>query len=343
VVTLGRIDSRAAVLAVLLATVAPVARADPLRASLVVTRGEGAEDCPDTGGVVARVREITGADTVSAPDGEPRETWVQVELVRELSGYRAVIAARGRRQGTRSIEDIGPGCSSLADALAITLVMLLDPDVQPEVKPAPAPVPPRPDPLPPQPAQPKDSVAPATRSETPAARRTGVRFGGEANFGGSMGILAHAVPLVEAGARVGVGSILSFGGGGGILFSDEITAPGGSVDLGLAYGYLRACAEVFENAGSELSLCLEPLIGSLSGEGNGYDVKSPRGKLWLALGGAAELRAPLASSVFWHARLLALAPLIEQSFTVENAGPEQNAFVTPPVGGMMTLGVLVEL
>jgi len=342
VVTRGRTDTRAAALAVLLATVAPLSRADPLRASLVVTRGEGAEDCPDTAGVVARVRAITGADTVSAPDGESRETWVQVELVRQLSGYRAVIAARGRRQGTRSIDDVGPGCSSLADALAITLVMLLDPDVQPEAKPAPATVPPRPEPLAPQ-AQPKERVATPARNESSPARSTRVRLGGEANFGGSVGILGHAVPLFEGGARIGAGSFLSFGAGGGILFSDQVVAPGGSVDLGLAYAYLRACAEVFENAGSELSLCLEPLVGSLSGEGNGYDLPSPRSQLWVALGGAAELRAPLASFLFWHARLLALAPLIEQSFTVQNAGLEEEAFVTPPLGGMMTLGLLVEL
>jgi hypothetical protein len=312
------------------------ARAEPLHASLVVTRAEGAEDCPDTAGVAARVRRITGMDVVQAVGDEPHETWVQVELVRVLSGYRAVISARGRRQGTRSIEDVGPGCSSLADAVAITLVMLLDPDVSREreairVR---APVPGRSlssSPAPMQPAAPREPKSARAASE--------LGLGGEASAGASVAVLSHPGPLIEAGARLRVGSIWAFASGGGLLLPDRVAAPGGSVELELVYGYLRACATVVDG----FALCLSPFFGSLAGTGRNYDDYDTRRLLWVAAAAAAELRAPLSASVFWHARATALLPLLRHGFSVDGGAGTTRAFRTPLVGAMLALGISAEL
>jgi hypothetical protein len=115
------------------------------------------------------------------------------------------------------------------------------------------------------------------------------------------------------------------------------------VDLQLAYGYARACGRVPVSEQTELSLCGEPLLGSLSGTGRGYTQFDTRRLPWLALAGALELRAALSGSLWWHARALTLFPLIEQGFSVNTAGVVNEAFATPPVGGMLSVGIGVEI
>src|SRR5262245_51916025 len=101
--------------------------ADPIHAALVVTRDDGARDCPDSAVLGARVETVAGKELFAAAGDAARDTWVQVEFVRSITGYRAVISARGQRQGTRALDDVGPECSSLAEAVAVTLAILLDP------------------------------------------------------------------------------------------------------------------------------------------------------------------------------------------------------------------------
>jgi len=110
-----------ALLAALVTMVAAPSRADPSRASLVVTRDDGSRECPDSTTLGARVEVVAGKSLFPSNAAEPRDTWVQVEFVRAITGYRAVISARGKRQGTRALDDVGPDCASLAEAVAITL------------------------------------------------------------------------------------------------------------------------------------------------------------------------------------------------------------------------------
>jgi hypothetical protein len=308
------------------------ALADAPRASLVVTRAPGAEDCPDTAAVSARIRPLMRSEIIEPTVEASPDTWIQVELVRELAVYRAVISARGRRKGTRTIEDVGESCVSIADALAITLVMMLDPE---PASPAMPPLPP------PEPESPRPS--PIVPTSPPAEREAVLRLGAEASGGASTGILHHAAPLVEVGTRVGVGRRFTLGAGGGLVFPDRAPIGGRSVKLDLSYAYLRGSVWLFESGATELALVAGPLLGSLAGEGSGYDVPSKRHLLWGAATAGAELFASLAPPFAWSARLLAVVPLVNEGFSVERAGETVRAFRTPALGGLLTVGVSAAL
>ena len=106
---------------------APCGAQSTPRAFLVVTRGDGAQDCPDATQLSEQVRAIAGTNVVGVGLASPVETWIQVTMTRSFSSYGAQISALGAHHGTRSLEDLGPSCTSLADAVAVTIAIFLDP------------------------------------------------------------------------------------------------------------------------------------------------------------------------------------------------------------------------
>jgi hypothetical protein len=311
-------------------------RADAVHPALVVTRAAGAEDCPDAAGIATRVAAMAGTNPFELRAEIPRNTWVQIEFAEGLSGYRAVISAHGRRQGKRAIDDIGPGCTSLADAVAITLVMLLDPEL---ARPSPEPVPAAPPPAVTPVRAPK--AAPDVPGER-SARSRRVSFGVEGAGGASIGILQHGSPFVEAGVLLRSRSWFSLATGGGFVLPDRVALPSGSVELGLWYAYLRASANVFEGEGSRIALFLGPSTGSLRGEGVDYTENPPQHLWWIAATFGAELCAALSASISWTARIFALTPLRYEGFYVMDAGDRVTAFRTPAVGGALSIGILAQ-
>jgi hypothetical protein len=307
------------------------AHAESPRASLVVTRAPGAEDCPDAEALTARLRPLLRSElVVSAPDTQT-DTWIQVELVRELAGFRAVISARGKRQGTRTIDDVSESCASIADALAITLVMLLDPEPARMAMP----------PLSPPPPEPLPKPSPSPPPMPARMREPYLRLGGEASGGASLGVLYHAAPLLEGGPRLGLGSRVILAAGGGFVFPDRVPLGGRSVKLDLTYAYLRGGAWILESGATGLALVAGPLLGSLGGEGSGFDVPGTRHLLWAAAAAGGELFASLAPPFAWSARLLVLVPLVDQGFSVVRAGETERAFRTPSFGGLLTVGLSI--
>lgn len=300
------------------------AHAERLSPALVVTRAPGVEDCPDANGVAARVRAMTQEDPLEARPGVPRDTWLEVEFSQTLAGYRAVITARGRRQGTRSIDDVGPGCTSLADAVTLMLVMLLDPELA-QAKRAPA------------------LTEGATSDDRARSRhRTSrVSLGAEASGGATLGVLEHGAAFVEAGARIGFAHSLALALGGGFVFPDHASAPPGRVTLDLGYGYVRFSGTVFEHAGTRVALFLGPSIGSLGGSSDGFDYRPDRRLFWSAGVFGVEAFAVLSGPFSWSARLFAVTPFRYEGFYVTNAGERQRAFRTPGFGGALSLGVSV--
>jgi hypothetical protein len=323
VVIPGRTELRAVAVCVLSLAATLDARAERVSPALVVTRAPGAEDCPDAAGIVTRVRAMTQGDPFTpAADGR-RDTWLELDFAQTLAGYRAVITARGRRQGTRSIEDVGPGCASLADAVTITVVMLLDPEVAAAKSvsdPNDLPVPPK--------------------DETPASPAR-VAFGAEAAGGVVLGVLQHGGPFVEAGARLKFARSFAFALGGGFVFPDHTLAPPGRVSLELWYGYARFSGTLFEHAGTHLALFLGPSVGVLGGSSDGFDYRTERHLLWVAGAFGVEAFALLSGPFSWSARLSAVTPFRYEGFYVSDAGEPHRAFRTPGIGGALSLGVSV--
>jgi hypothetical protein len=322
-------------------TVTSHASAEPPRASLVVTRDDGSRDCPDASGVAERVREMAGSSMIDAAAREARDTWIQVELTRAFGGYRAVISAQGRRYGTRTIDDVGPGCSSLADAVAITLVMLLDPDLERRLELPPAPLPP---PVAAAGVFSRPRRVHQRQVELTEPQPSRLIAGAELAAGLSFAVLDGSAPFAEGGARLQLDHWVSFGAGGGFVFSDRARFGSGSVDLELGYVYLRACGSFSSSSRARLELCLEPMLGSLRGAGNDYTEIHTRSVPWLAAAAVVEIYGPLARSAFWSLRVAALAPVAGgHGFSVVESGVQKSAFEVPSVGGMLSVGMRADL
>lgn len=317
---LGPIERIGAAAVVLLLSGA--ARAEAPGVELVVTRGPGAEDCPDTSGIGERVRAITRGDPFATNEASPPGTWIQVALLRELAGYRAVITAQGKRQGTRVIEDVGTSCGSIADAVAITLVMLLDHGVVGQPAPSLA-----------VPAAPPPSAPPPP----PVPRDPFLRVGAEVGGGASLGLLYHAAPLIEGGARLTLGRDWLVGAGASYVFPDRVIAPGGAVSLGLWYVYLRGGYAVFSGRGTGLWLVVGPLLGSLSGEGADYETHSTRRAFWGAAAAGAEVVSLLGAGFSFSTRLLGVVEPTSQGFSTKLGTDESDAFRTSPFSALLTV------
>jgi len=150
--------------------------------------------------------------------------------------------------------------------------------------------------------------------------------------------------MAELGLQTGIGERFGLALGAGLVFPDRVNVAGGSVKLSLAYGYLRGSLTLLARDGTRLALIAGPSLGSLSGDGTGYDQPMPAAHLlWVAVAGGPELRAALTSWLAWSVRFLMVAPLIHQRFSVDNAGEPTEAFATPPLGGMLTFGAAAEL
>jgi hypothetical protein len=317
-------------------------RAETPRGALTVTRDDGTRDCPDSTDLAARVEYITGRRLFDAGATTASDAWVQVAFVRELGGIRAVISAAGTRKGTRTLDDVGPGCASLADAVAVTVAILLDPAAPPTAASArqaeavlPAPIP--------APTTALRIDTPAVAVEPPVTVDEFPSYGIEASFGASIAVLEHATPLVEAGLRVRLIELFRLAVGGGFLFPDRVAYSTGTIDLTMTYGYVRGCTPLVQGKKTTLELCAEPMFNALRGSGNDYDNPDSRWVFWPSLAGVLQAYGTISQSTLWSLRALVLAPLIRQGFSVNSDGVPEQAFIVPPVGAMLELGVEVEL
>ena len=349
----GRTELMSALLAALVTLATAPSRADPSRASLVVTRDDGARECPDVGALSRRVEVVAGKSVFSSDESEPRDTWVQVEFVRSISGFRAVISAHGRRQGTRALDDVGPDCTSLAEAVAVTLAILLDPataqsdPMQPsslagvsvagQLVPEPPALPP---PTSPPSKAPVDAPPDPPTTETERAKRV---FGLEAGAGATFGVLDGLAPFVEGGGRARLGKVFVLGVGVGYVLPDELQFGEGSVGMSLTYGYVRACADVLPKGSVAVEACLEPMLGALRGQGSGYENNTVESVFWSAAAALFQSYGPISDNVFWSLRARVLVPLAQRGFSVEQQNSTEPAFELSPIGATLTAGIEAEL
>ena len=274
------------------------------------------------------MRVVAGSDVIdSEPASTPTQTWVQVQIAHEFGSYKAQISAAGARHGARTLEDVGPGCSSLADAMAVTIAIFLDPyqaAARPVAQCAPISVPPA---LPPKPAP----LPKPTRYSRLILDGAG---------GVTVNVLEHSEPcLTGNGFRFDRHWSLALGGA--FVFPDRIASGSGEVELSLAYAYLNACGRALGGDDTaHIDWCAAPLVGSLGGSGRGYRSDSSGRSAWLALAAGPELLFPMSNS--WSGLLAgqAIVPLIRPGFDVENAGVRSSGiFRSGAVAGLVSLGV----
>jgi hypothetical protein len=302
---------------------------------LVVTRGEGADDCPDAANLAEQVRQLTGASVVDTEllSNGSHETWIQVAIVRNFSGYRAEIQAGGLHHGNRSLEDLGPSCASLADAITVTIAIFLDPYAVGPAPPATPPQIPCPPPLKAIPRRP-------SRGEPQWQPRLSLDLAGGASFG----MLEHTAPLIAGRVGWRATERWSLAVGGAFLFPDSVSSDHGTADLGLSYGYLVGCARALGDARrARFDWCAGPLLGSLYGTGRGFVQTSTKRALWAAVAAGPEVLLPFTSGLAWSLAGLGVLPLARQGFDVESMGERRNVFHSSAVAAQISLGVRGEL
>ncbi|MEI9942131.1 MAG: hypothetical protein WDO69_33365 [Pseudomonadota bacterium] len=304
------------------------AQAGAPRASLVVTRSEGAEGCPDAAALAEQIRIVAGANVIgSGPSVTPIETWVQVTISRNFGGYSAQISTSGTRHGTRLLEDLGPACTSLADAVAVTIAMILDPYPN-----SPSPIE--------EPVPIASQRVPKPKTPAVSAPAASARFFGDGSAGIAFNMLAHAQPFLGVGLGFQASARWSLALGGAFVLPDRTADGTPTVNLRLGYASLQGCARVLGDGDHVgLSWCAASQLGSLAGSGDGYQDDSSKRALWFALAVGPEAAFRLTRSFSWLLTGQGVIPLLEQEFYVQSDGARSSVFRSPSVAGLVSLGL----
>ncbi len=310
-----------------LASLAAPARAsdDPLP-RLVVTRGAGAVDCPDAT-TLKQLVQVLGQREVTTTSTAPNALVVHVSFERNAAGYSALLHTRGSQSGTRALSDIGPGCQSLAEALAVVIAIVLDGE-QGKV---PA--------LPPAP-----SVSATSAPRLPPRTHRELRGGAEALGGITVALLEAPVAMGGGGLTLNLGNRLDFLLGGVALQHDQVADNEGEVTLSLAAGMVRGCAAATRQEGNALYLCAASLVGSLQGSGAGFAIHHPEQRLlYSAVGLGPAGQGTLGGGTSWWLGAMAVVPLVRHGFSVREDEQDQEVFHTAPFGLLFTMGLRWEI
>lgn len=287
---------------------------------LVVLRSDDAADCPDAVALASAVDKQMQRPALNPTTNEPDAPVYEVRIARSKEGYSATIQSGDL---TRELSDPGSTCGELADALALTLAILLDNE---------------PAPLPPATTVPSDSSlkpvsTPASASSTPPppvvfrvkpARRWHV--GVDLAVGETIGFLTPVSFAFVAGASFRYDRISIGAGMFGIPWATVDQNATAGVDLRLFTSLVHVCGRVAGKAsGIHLSACGQTFLGAIHGVGRGFPVNRGGTQPWWALGAMGSLDGPLAARVGWFLRLSLAVPIVSYRFTATpNPSTESN-------------------
>jgi hypothetical protein len=297
-----------------LMTLSPAAGAEK-RPTLVVDRSAGAERCPDAGALGARVEQIRGKPSNDWP------TSYRVTFAKREDGFVATLRTDGGSGSVRTLEYDGTECAALGQAVAVTLALLFDSDVE-QMRAAPR-----------EPAPAPSTVA-TTKKPPPAlspSRDASLALGPVALFGVIRPIapaLAAEAGLAFRHVRVSAGALVAW---------PQTTSLGpGTVREELLSGFARSCLATWRGGALRFDVCTGILVGAIAAEAEGYTRNENRTRAWIALPLEAALGGR-AAPIGWELSLAALLPLVRSDFTVDGVG---TAYESPPVGAMLSLRMI---
>ncbi|WP_437653992.1 hypothetical protein [Sorangium sp. So ce1182] len=307
---------------------------------LSVTRGDGAEGCPDAARLIERVEQLRGRPETGASGA------YHVGFTRGADGFRASIRSGG---GARVLRDRGPSCAALEQATAVTLVLLLDSDARASSPPepdagardeparapgAPALSPGAPAEVPPAPPGPTGGGGGAQEDEgaAPSPERGATRLTLAAGAAGLFGVVRPFAPALSA--ELGVGGARFRATLGALWLVPQTLEHGpGELREALLGGAVRTC---FAAAGSEalrFEVCSGLHAGRLKVVASGYTRNDVAETAWLAVPLEVSL-ASLAGPLGFDVGAAALVPLRRNDFSVDGVGV---AYRSPPVGALVSL------
>lgn len=306
---------------------------------LAVHRTDDSLECPDAPRLAAMVEAQMRRPAL---DPALRPAALDVQIYRSEAGFTAVLVAGDK---TRHLSNKGAACAGLAEALAVTLAILLDSGIPLAQPPAPAPSsplptpPPQPPPpvatLPPQgpppPSAPVDQ-APAYQplDEVPAPPRP---WSLSLGFGAieTVGIALPFTGGYAADFEVRASRDLAFDVGAMYLVPRSLAFQQGQVEVSLATSYLRVCGTLLGSpARLAMGACVEPLVGVITGAGTGYQPDASVTRAWIAAGALAWAGGRVTGPFGWVAHVGVYVPFTREGFFV---GDQSNvAFSPAPVG-----------
>jgi hypothetical protein len=300
-----------------LLTFSPAARAEK-GPPLVVERGAGAERCPDEATLGTRVEQIRGRPATELP------TAYRVTFTKTDEGFMATLRTGAGAGSVRTLEYDGAQCTALGNAVALTLALLFDSDI--EQQRAASREPPR------SPSTLATATSrPSSPPSPPPPREVTLSLGPAALFG----VLRPLAPALTVEAGV---ALWPFRVSAGALFAwpQTTSLPPGTVQESLLSGFARACVAPWKNGALRFDACSGLFIGAITGEAAGYTLNERRTRTWIALPLEAALSG-WSQPIGWELSLAALLPLRRSDFEVDGVG---TAYHSPAVGGLLSLRII---
>ncbi|XXY18807.1 hypothetical protein WME88_04035 [Sorangium sp. So ce216] len=319
-----------------------------------MTRGAGAESCPDAARLIERVEQLRGR-----PETGTSGVYL-VSFTRGPDGLRASIRSGGDarelrdRSGSRS-------CAALEQATAVTLALLLDSDArepslqEPEAdargEPSPAAGAPAPAAGAPAPAPGAPAPSPAAPAETPPARPEPTGAGGgeqedgapsrgrgatrltlAAGAAGLFGVVRPFAPVLSG--ELGIGGARFRATVGALWLVPQTLEHGpGELREALLGGSVRGCFAAAGSGALRFDVCSGLHAGRLKVVASGYTRNGVAEKAWLAVPLELSL-ASLAGPFGFDVGVAALLPLRRNDFSVDGVGV---AYSSLPVGALVSV------
>lgn len=300
---------------------------------LMVQRAPEALDCPDSASLSAMIARLTPRAPRPVEATELEGDRFELRFSRDKGRYRVTVRSAGAHAGVRTIEDGGATCASLAEATALAIAVIIDPegvkltDTTPEPPP-----PPPPEPVPVAPLSPTESK-PESPASAPGAQRWSLALA--AGGGGAAGVVRALAPLIFLAIELRPLESLSFEAGAIFIPTQSLALEPGSIDVWLLAGSLDGCVWPYARQ-LRIGACVGARGGAIHGEGRGYPLRSGASRPWLAASAMGAMSGPLVGPLRWSLRLGAVVPAHRESFGVDGAGV---AYEAAGVGAIGTFGL----
>ncbi|MCS6900090.1 MAG: hypothetical protein RMJ98_10730 [Myxococcales bacterium] len=295
----------------------PAQGAEVGSARLSVARSADALSCPDDEVLAARIRQLREGKADVPP------LLIDVLLQRHEGGYRARIRVSGPRRGERELVTHEDSCGGLADALSLSLALLLDEEAPPPPPPPPRSLPPIPGPF---------------RAPPPLPWGRWFLSGGGGIAPGLPTL--NLLPVLSPGLRVrprrsswSLGSRFSWSPEQRLPFAE------GRIAVTLWRGHLEGCRLLRGGLSWGVEGCAGLSLGRLRGDGRGFSPDRSVTRPHYALLAGAFAWSKMTPHWSGWVRLAPLVPLHRERFLVDNQGV---AYTLPWIGFDLTLGVEYE-
>jgi hypothetical protein len=280
--------------------------------TLSVQRAEGAEDCPDSAALLAKVQSIRGSSSAgSAP--------YAIRFSREASMYAAAIQVAGAAGQERKLTSTEAECGALAQATAVTLALLFDAAAAPPNAP------------------PSAIAAPAPTRSPPAEPAPSRAWQLSLSLGAALllGVVRPVAPLLDAEAGL-LTQRWRFGLGALWVPRQTLDLPPGSVTETLWSAAARSCYAPLLFGALRLEICSGVWAGIVHAAAHDFTGNEAHTRPFVAL--PADLSAAwLSDYVGVELNAGLLVPLTRNEFTIDGL---HEAYHPAPLGAAFGLRVL---